>query len=60
MSDSNANQYNMAEGESGLYDHLTPLVGYTLKSNQSLLKMFSMRNNKSLHVIRFNSPVIKF
>ena len=53
-------QESLKEGEHGIYDQMTPLVGYTLRTNSCLLKMYSLRIDKSLHVIRFNSPVIKF
>jgi hypothetical protein len=44
----------------GVYDHLAPLLGYTTNANQCLLKIFSIKSDKTLHILRFSSSIIKF
>ncbi|CDW73531.1 UNKNOWN [Stylonychia lemnae] len=46
--------------EEGVYDNMTPLVAYTTIQNQSMLKIYSLKCDRSLHVLRFNSPITKF
>jgi hypothetical protein len=44
-----------------VYEELAPLVGYTMNSSQSsLIKLHSLRADKTLHIFRFTSPVVKF
>ena len=46
--------------EEGIYDNMTPLVAYTTIQNSCMLKIHSLKCDRTLHVFRFNSPVSKF
>jgi hypothetical protein len=50
---------NLRDGE-GIYENKTPLIGYVLGSNSTQLKIHSLRGEKTLHILRFGSPIIKF
>lgn len=58
-SDSDDNFFDERE-EQGVYDDMTPVVGYTSVSNTCALKIYSLKCDRTLHVFRFNSPVVKF
>ena len=54
------NESNESNEEKGIYEDEIPLVGYVLNSNNSQLKIFSVKNEKTKHVLRFGSKILKF
>ena len=46
--------------EVGLFENDVPLIGYTLGSNNSQIKIYSMKSERPKHILRFGSSVIKF
>jgi len=44
----------------GVFDHLAPLVGFTSAFQTSSLKLYSLRADKTIHIFRFASPIVKF
>jgi hypothetical protein len=43
----------------GEFDHHAPLLAYCQAYQPKILKIYSLRNDKTLHVFRFGSPIIK-
>lgn len=43
-----------------VYDQEAPLVAFTSHGQASMLKVFSLRKDKTVHVWRFNSAILKF
>jgi hypothetical protein len=58
--DSNREGDYMSCDSVGVYDNEVPLVGYIISANNTQLKIFSVKNEKTKHIFRFGSPVIKF
>ena len=56
----NSNEQSHSEFEIGVYDNEAPLIGYTTTQNEDMLKIYSLKSDKSLHILRFGSAVIKF
>lgn len=46
--------------EERVYEEMAPLVGYTVATQNSLIKLHSLRFDKTIHVFRFTSSVAKF
>ncbi len=44
----------------GVFDSEVPLVAYTTSYQSMMLKIHSLRNDRTIHVLRFGSPVLKF
>ncbi len=56
----NYSNKDRASSDSSIYENEVPLVGYVLSSNNAQLKVFSVKNDKTKHILRFGSPIIKF
>lgn len=44
---------------SGEFDSQAPLLAYTTSNQPKILKIFSLKCDKTLHIYRFGSPIIK-
>ena len=48
------------EIEVGVFDQAAPLVGYSQMNAPAILKLYSLREDKTKHILRFGSQIIKF
>jgi hypothetical protein len=49
-----------ASAQAGVFDHLAPLVGLVSAHATTMLKLYSLRTDKTIHALRFCSPITKF
>ena len=59
-SGSTSNSSHSSQNQGGVFDHYAPLVAFTSHGQASILKVFSLNANKTVHVWRFGSAIIKF
>jgi len=49
-----------SQASQGVFDHQAPLVGLVSQSQSQVLKIYSLKSEKTVHVLRFCSPIAKF
>jgi len=55
-----ADYLHIEQGQDGVYDHFAPFLGIKKFTNEDMLKLYSMKEDRTVHVLRFTAPVIKF